>query len=123
MTAIGNEFEKTLEVTTASVMMKQVIDHTNKNGGHIESLIHDLVMTWMGPYENAAIARNWQERQNIFARNAHRKTTRVAMEEYLMREGQFGNESTEQNHQEGQETTNAGGADSQDAPGRGEQRG
>jgi hypothetical protein len=99
--AIGNPFERTVEVTTASVMMKQVIDHTNRNGSMIESLIHDLVMQWMGPYEDAALARNWQERQNIFARNAHRKTTRLAMEEYLMREGTFKNESAEQSTQEG----------------------
>lgn len=108
MSAIGNEFEQTVEVTTSSQMMLQVIEHTNKSGANIESLIHDLVMTWMGPYEDAAGARNWSERNNVFARNAHRKTTRVAMEEYFMREGTLSggrgdNLPADQNNQRGAE--------------------
>ena len=76
-------------ISTDSVLMAQAIDHTNRNGRNIEMLVHDLVMQWMGPYENAQSARNWSERNAIYTRNAHRKTTRVAMEEYFSRDGSF----------------------------------
>lgn len=105
--SIRNEFDKKIEVSTQSQMMVQAIEHTNKNGGVIENLIHDLVMQWLGPYEDAALARNWSERNAIYTRNAHRKTTRLAMEEYLMREGTVSgggredNSPADQNNQSG----------------------
>lgn len=93
-------------VTTDSVLMAQAIDHTNRNGGNIETLVHDLVMQWMGPYEEAAHARNWSERQAVFARNAHRKTTRLAMEEYFSRDGSFSGDNlpADQNNERGAAT-------------------
>ena len=72
-----------MQVEIKSKALSDAIEHA---GGDVDQVVKDLVMTWMGDYEDANTASNWRIRNFIFARNKHRKDTERRMLGWLKRE-------------------------------------
>lgn len=63
-----------------SEALKRAVEHYK---GDLDTLIEDLVKEWMGPYEDASTARDYNTRNALYGRNALRKMTIDRMKQWM----------------------------------------
>ena len=66
-----------------TITSKRLLAAMERNAGYLDTTIMDLVMQWVGDYQDPKQASNWNMRHSTYGSNARRSLAKERMERWM----------------------------------------